>query len=97
MTYFPKCEGKGNFPKSQIKLERAVDEAPSQIPTLKFLTTHSTHKSHPEAWPWQQIENSVQYVFYLLFVRTHKKFGIKIFEIDMLMIFDLAPRSSVWP
>ena len=27
--------------------------------------------------------------FYLLFVRAHTKFGIKIFEIDMLMIFDL--------
>ena len=33
--------------------------------------------------------HSVQYVFYLLFVRTHTKFVIKIFEIDMLMIFDL--------
>ena len=28
-------------------------------------------------------------IFYLLFVRTHTKSGIKIFEIDMLMIFDL--------
>ena len=36
-----------------------------------------------------QNENSVQYIFYLLFVRTHTKFGIKIFEFDMLMIFDL--------
>ena len=34
-------------------------------------------------------ENYVQYVFYRLFVITHTKFGIKIFEIDMLMIFDL--------
>ena len=49
----------------------------------------STPKSHPWAWRWQQNENSVQYVFYLLFVRTHTKFGMKIFEIDMLMIFDL--------
>ena len=28
-------------------------------------------------------------MFSLLFVRTHTNFGIKIFEIDMLMIFDL--------
>ena len=35
----------------------------------------------PGAWPQQQNENSVRYVFYLLFVRTHTKFGIKIFEI----------------
>ena len=33
----------------QIQLERTVDGAPSQIPTLKFLTPHSTHKSHPGA------------------------------------------------
>ena len=31
----------------------------------------------PGARPQQQNENSVQYVFYLLFVRTHAKFGIK--------------------
>ena len=43
----------------------------------------------PQVPPWQQNENSFQYVFYLLFVRTHTKFGIKIFEIDILMIFDL--------
>ena len=48
----------------------------------------SIPQSRPGAWPWQQNENSVQYVFYLLFVRTHTKFGIKIFEIDMLMIID---------
>ena len=35
----------------------------------------------PRAWPQQQNENSVQYVFYLLFVRTHTKFGIKILEL----------------
>ena len=69
-----------------ITLERAVDGAPSQIPRLKFLTPPAPH---PGASPWQQNENSAQYVFYLLFVRTHTKFGIKIFEIDMLMIFDL--------
>ena len=29
------------------------------------------------AWPQQQNKNSVQYVFYLLLVRTHTKFSIK--------------------
>ena len=38
-----------------------------------------------EAWPRQQNENSVRYVSYLLFVRTHAKFGIKIFEIDFVI------------
>ena len=38
----------------------------------------------PGAWPRWQNENPVLCVLYLSFVRTHKKFGIKIFEIDML-------------
>ena len=47
---------------------RMHDGAPSQIPTLKFLT-------HPAPQgPQQQNENSVQYDFYLLFERTHTKF-----------------------
>ena len=58
-------------------------------PHAKFFYSSQHPKSHLRAWPWQQNENSVQYVSYLLFVRTHTKFGIKIFEIDMLMIFDL--------
>ena len=37
----------------------------------------------PGAWPQQDNEKSVQYVFYLLFVRMHTKFGIKKFRIDM--------------
>ena len=37
------------YPVNNFKLERAVDGAPSQIPTLKFLTPPSTHKSHPGA------------------------------------------------
>ena len=61
-------------------------------PQAKVFDSPSILKSHPRAWPWQQNENSVQYVFYLLFVRTHTKFGIKIFEIDMLMIF-----LTIWP
>ena len=63
-------------------------------PNAKVFDSPSTPKFHPGAWPWQQNENSVQYVFYLLFVRTHTKFGIKIFEIDMLMIFD--PLTLGW-
>ena len=62
-------------------------------PHAKVFDSLSTLQSHPGAWPWQQNENSVQYVFYLLFVRIYTKFGIKIFEIDMLMIFDLL----TWP
>ena len=58
-------------------------------PHAKVFDSLSTPQSHPGALPLQQNENSVQYVFYLLFVRKHTKFGIKIFEIDMLMIFDL--------
>ena len=58
-------------------------------PQAKVIDSPSTPQSHLGAWPWQQNKNSVQNVFYLLFVRTHTKFGIKIFEIDMLMIFDL--------
>ena len=38
----------------------------------------------PGTWPRQQNENSKQYDFYLLFVRIHTKFGIKILEIDVV-------------
>ena len=40
--------------------------------------------AHPGAWPVWQNENPFWYNLYLSFVRTHKKFGVKIFEIDML-------------
>ena len=40
--------------------------------------------SPPGAWPRQQNENSIQYVFYPLFVRTHTNFSIKIFETDFV-------------
>ena len=43
---------------------------------LSFFDPPSTPSPTPE-----QIDNSVQYVFYLLFVRTHTKFGIKILEL----------------
>ena len=69
-------------------LERAVHWASSQIPTLKFLTPPAPCSPTPG----HDLGNRMKIrfnVFYLLFVRTHTKFGIKIFEIDMLMIFDL--------
>ena len=40
----------------------------------------------PGACPRHHNENSIQYVLYLLFVRTHTKFGIKIFEIDYVIV-----------
>ena len=57
----------------------------------------------PGAWPQQQNKNSVQYVFYLLFVRKRTKFGIKILELTWklkfndIWPFDLTLRSPVWP
>ena len=60
----------GNYCKIKKKLERAVDGAPSQIPTLKFLTPPSPTSPTP-GHDLQQNENSVRYVLYLLFVRTH--------------------------
>ena len=58
-------------------------------PHAKVFNSPSYPQSLPGAWPWQRNKNSVQYVFYLIFVRSHRKYGIKIFEIDMLMITDL--------
>ena len=54
---------------------------------------------HPEDPPWgHEPGNRMKILFNmfsnLLFVRTHTKFGIKIFEIDMLMIFDLLTSSQ---
>ena len=70
------------------KLERAVDGAPSQIPTLKFLTPPAPAvptRGMTLATEWKFC--SIRFLSF--FVRTHTKFGINIFEIDMLMIFDL--------
>ena len=49
------------------------------------LGTHDTPKSHPGAWSRRQNKNPVRYVSYLLYVRTHTKFGIKNFEIDLVI------------
>ena len=68
--------------KEKDKLECAVDGAPSQIPTLKFLT-------HPApqvpTLGHEPSNNSVQYLFYLLFVRTHTKFGTKKLRNDLVV------------
>ena len=43
---------------NKTKLECAVDGAPSQIPTLMFLTHPAPPSPTPGAWPQQQNENS---------------------------------------
>ena len=56
----------------------------------------------PGAWPRRPNENPVWYVLYLSFVRRHIKFGLEIFEIDLVieikwyyLIFDLlAPPQG---
>ena len=63
------------------KQEGAVDGAPSQIPTLKFLTPSSPTRGHA---PGNRMIILFNMFFYLFFVRTHTKFGIEIFEIDMV-------------
>ena len=62
-----------------IQLERAVDGAPSQIPTVKFLTPTIKVPSLGHD-PGDTMINPFD-MFYNVFVRTHTKFGTKIFEI----------------
>ena len=49
----------------------------------------------PGAWPRRQNKNPVWYVLYLSFVRTHTKFGIKIFEIDF--VIEIKWYLTFWP
>ena len=49
----------------------------------------------PEAWPRLHNENPVWYVLYLSFVRTHTKFGVKIFEIDF--VIETKWYLTFWP
>ena len=51
------------------------------------LGTNTPQSPTPGAWPRRHDANPVWYVLYLLFVRTHTKFGIKIFEIDFVIEF----------
>ena len=79
-----------------MKLERAVAGAPSQIPTLIFFTPPAPRSPTPG----QDLGNRMKILFnmffiFFIFVRTHTKFGIKIFEIDMLMIFELLTSAKV--
>ena len=55
------------------------------------LGTPSAPKSHP----WGMTQGTVWYVLYLSFVRTHKKFGIKIFEIDF--VIEIKWYFTFWP
>ena len=66
-----------------------MDGAPLQIPTLKFLTPPSNHKSHPGHDPGNRMKILINIFLSFICENTHKGFGIKILEIDMLMIFDL--------
>ena len=57
---------------------------------IKFLTTQPPvppQAPTPGAWPRWRNENPVWYVYilYLSFVRRHTKFGLKIFEIDLVI------------
>ena len=70
------------------RLERAVDGVPTQIHTLKFLTSAPLNPT-TEAWSRWQSKNSFRYVLYLQFVRTHTKFGIAIFEIDSVHVSEI--------
>ena len=49
----------------------------------------------PGAWPREQNENPVWYNLYLSFVRTHTKFGIKIFKIDF--VIEIKWYLTFWP
>ena len=49
------------------------------------LGTSTPQSPTPEAWPSRHDANPVWYVLYLLFVRTHTKFGIKVFEIGFVI------------
>ena len=55
----------------------------------------SSQSPAPGAWPRRQNENPVWYVLYLLFVRPHTKFGIKIFENDF--VIEIKWYLTFWP
>ena len=65
------------------KLECAVDGAPSQIPTLKSLTPQ-----HPQALPLGHDPSNRMKILFNIFSfigeKICTKFGIKIYEIDMV-------------
>ena len=61
------------MPHDQV-LEKKINFGPPEPPSPT-----------PEARPRRQNENPVRDVLYLLFVRTHKKFGTKFLEIDFVI------------
>ena len=65
---------------------------------IKFLTPWAPPaplSPTPGAWPRRQNKNSVWYVLFLSFVRTHTKFGIKIFKIDF--VIEIKWYLTFWP
>ena len=66
--------GRKESKQTKNKLERAVDGAPSQIPTLMFLTPPQRPQVSPPGHdPGNRMKFLFNIVFYLLFVRTHTK------------------------
>ena len=61
------------------------------IPVTPFLIPVRTSREEEE----EQNENPIWYVLYLSFVRTHTKFGIKIFEIDF--VIEIKWYLTFWP
>ena len=51
IKYFPKCVGKGSFPKSQIKSLRLTDR-PDMIIAVDWNIKHQTNQTNKEATPF---------------------------------------------
>ena len=82
-----------------LQLERAVHGAPSQITTLKFWTPQ-----HPAVPPWGMTlatEWKFCSICFLSFIceNTHKVLHKNLWKwhVNDIWLFDLAPRSPVWP
>ena len=71
----------------------------TMIEKKNFFLTHwappAPQSPTPGAWPRGQNKNPVWYVLYLSFVRTHTKFGIKIFKIDF--VIEIKWYLTFWP
>ena len=72
---------------NNMELERAVDVALSQIPTLKSLTLAQTQVKE---WIFRWI-----CFLFFFFARTHTNLGIKIFEIDF--VNKMSWYLTFWP
>ena len=80
-----------------ISEKNLFDPQPPMVPPIIFWPPGhpSAPSPTPEAWPRWQNENLVWYILYLSFVRTHPKFGIKIFEIDF--VIEIKWYLTFWP